>query len=446
METRGPNHAGGDEKIMPRKLKKSQLDEAGDDGEIGEAGDGVAGSNQFAALSGPVKCALTTVGASTEAGVAEVASARAAMARIRRSLERLQQASEGHVVADPVALKEIALERIRNLERRFEADALVATLPEVAQLLEDLHDLMDDVACVVIAPVDRRAAPDPAGQFKLTLPAFSGRPDELASWKAALVEQFAIAGVTDERRMVAILADGALLPARLRPLATTAGSWPVLWERLAKAVPFRQVRAAVCNHVITMREVSNSVDSFQVADFCAALAVFNQHCLARGREADTKAWILVELLLTFMGPLRTVFFDWEDMKSLDEETTDTLRIEAFLQGRVSSLGTHRMIEARKDGRPALMPPNQEESDGWKKRNRGRGGGGGGTTSSGNKGGTTTTAVQKVEAEVPADDGERVTPGSGERRRPRRTGATASNTCRSPLCRCARTGAGRSGYS
>ena len=343
---------------MTRKTKKGNLD--GDEGALStEAGDQTMradDSNQFSDLKPSDDAEADT--AWLEMLDDEVWAARGEMRRIRRSVDRLRP-FEGRIrVDDPAGLKQLTLTRACELRQRFTGNPRLARSPVVTKLVEELYDLADEVASmsVTVSPVEEAPSGDPAGQFKLALPAFSGRPDEMAAWKAALLEQFAIAGVTDQRKMIALLADGMLLPARFRMLATTAGSWPTLWARLAKAIPFRQVRAAVCDHILTLREITDPDDSSQVVDFCAGLSTFNQQLLDRGRTNDTQAWLIVEMILSGMGPMRKIFFEWEDMKALDEETTDTLRIEVFLQRRSSALSTHLMIEARKDGRKALPPP------------------------------------------------------------------------------------------
>ena len=344
---------------MTRRLKKGR-NQSGENAEGTDAED-----NAFAQLAdGAANGADQMLGALLN----ETVAARREMARIRRTLRLLQPPPGEKPVPDPASLKEMTLERLRELRSRFAADASLAVHPEVDQVLEEVHDLTDEVLSVAVNPAAAAAAPtgarpDPAAQFKLTLPSFSGKPDELAAWKAALLDQFDIAGVTDQRRMVAVLADGMLLPPSMRQLAATAGTWSELWARMAKAVPFRQVRAAVANHLIALREITDPDDPVQVAEFCAGLATFNQQSVSRGRQSDNAAlvaeWVIVELILRGMGPLRKNFFDWEDMKELDEETTDTLRIENYLQRQCSSLGTHHMIEARKEGRKAEDAGDQD---------------------------------------------------------------------------------------
>ena len=125
---------------------------------------------------------------------------RREMMRIRRSLRKLQPAAGEKPVADPAALQEATLGKLLGLRGKLSADANLSVHPEVDQVLEEVHDLVDDVVSVAVAPVGSGVGPaggstDPAGQYTLTLPAVSGKLDKLASWKTALPNQ--VTGLLD---------------------------------------------------------------------------------------------------------------------------------------------------------------------------------------------------------------------------------------------------------
>ena len=326
----------------------------------------------------------------------EVRMARSDLARIRASVERFQAMVRDGKEVDAPSAKALVLQQAQNMFARFATDPRRASDPQFDTLLDEINLVTCDVA-VLPWPTARRGDGLPSGssQFKVVLTPFNGKPDELTSWKATLMERFRTAGIVNESQMLSIVADAALLPDELRD-AVTATSWQGFWDHLDRDIPGRVVRSEVWEHVAGLRPVTDASDQAAIAAVHAGVRTFNLRCRERGWVSEPHSIGNVETIISKLGPLRLGFFAWEHLKSFDSGKTDTDKLEEYLRDQAAGLKADLIVDAR-DRRAAEAGRSQPraEAGGANSRKGGKSGWGGqgGGQGSGQGGGAQQAANQ-----------------------------------------------------
>lgn len=259
--------------------------------------------------------------------------------------------------------------------------------PAIAEALDGIDMLGDALAAIADAAPPQDGKPgqeasearpkeerEVAAQFKTTLPSFSGKPDDLEGWRATIVTRLSTAGLRDYELMFGVISDGLLLPEALRSVVRNVRSWDEFWARLDRAVPFRDVRLAVWEHLASLKPLAETNSRAAVAEFQRGLEDFISRCEERGWKGNLEAQGLVEFVLDRMGTaVRERFFCWEDLK-YDKQTTDLKRLNSFFESYHSALGRDVKDEGAsgskgskdaKDGKKWSKPWAKDGKDGGK---------------------------------------------------------------------------------